>query len=160
MRLHRVILLTAAACVAAGCNPFHRSHAVQIQEDQVPVSSRWNATLATPSQFSGALQIQGSAWMAPGSGDQTLIDISITNAAPGGQHPWQVQMGACGSDHGTLGDAGDYRPLKIGGDGKASQQATVSQQMPTTGQYHVNVYASAANMSTIIACGNLAPPLG
>jgi hypothetical protein len=31
--------------------------------------------------------------------------------------------------------------------------------MPTTGSYYVDVHASATNMNTIIACGNLAPPL-
>jgi hypothetical protein len=31
--------------------------------------------------------------------------------------------------------------------------------MPTSGQYYINVHASANNMATIIACGNLAPPM-
>lgn len=159
MKAHQFVLIAAAAFVAA-CNPFHRSHAVQIQRSEIPVGSRWNATLATPGDLAGAVQIQGSAWMAPGSDTQTLISIAITNVAPGGQHPWDVQMGSCGNDQGVLGQSDVYRPLKIGGDGKAAQQVTLSQRMPTTGQYHVNVYASPTNMGTVIACGNLAPPLG
>jgi hypothetical protein len=30
--------------------------------------------------------------------------------------------------------------------------------LPKEGAFFVNVHASAANMNTIVACGNLAPP--
>jgi hypothetical protein len=30
--------------------------------------------------------------------------------------------------------------------------------LPKTGDYFVNVHASAKNMKSIVACGNLAPP--
>ena len=48
--------------------------------------------------------------------------------------------------------------LKVGGDGKAHAEADLPIPMPPAGQYFVNVHASAKNMATIVACGNLAPP--
>ena len=46
----------------------------------------------------------------------------------------------------------------MNGDGKADADAILPLVMPRTGQYFVNVHASASNMGTIVACGNLAPP--
>jgi hypothetical protein len=90
--------------------------------------------------------------------NQTKAHVEITNAAPGGRHPWHVHRGQCGTDMGILGPADAYHVLKVSGDGKAQDDATLPVPLPTTGQYFVNVHASAQNMSTIVACGNLAPP--
>ena len=144
--------------MASACNPFHRSHAVEIQNSGVPIGSRWNATLATPTQLAGAVQVQGTAWMAP-NGDHTRAYVSISNAAPGGVHPWHVHEGQCGSNGKIVGPATAYPPLKVGGDGTATAQAELPMPLPDSGAYYVNVHASADNMGTIIACGNLAPPI-
>jgi hypothetical protein len=69
-----------------------------------------------------------------------------------------VHIGSCGSDQGILGPANGYPPLKVNGDGRADADAVLPIELPRQGQYFVNVHASAANMSTIVACGNLAPP--
>jgi hypothetical protein len=47
----------------------------------------------------------------------------------------------------------------VNGDGKATATADLPVAMPMSGQYYINVHASASNMATIIACGNLAPPM-
>jgi hypothetical protein len=59
---------------------------------------------------------------------------------------------------GVLGPADAYKPLKVGGDGEAKADADLPIPMPAVGNYFVNVHASAQNMGTIVACGNLAPP--
>ena len=89
---------------------------------------------------------------------QTRAHVEVSNAVPGGQHPWHVHRGQCGSDQGVFGPADAYKPLKVSGDGRASENATLSVALPKSGSYFVNVHASAKNMSTIVACGNLAPP--
>jgi hypothetical protein len=58
----------------------------------------------------------------------------------------------------VLGPADAYPILKVGGNGQADADADLALPLPTTGQYFINVHASAANMGTILACGNLAPP--
>jgi hypothetical protein len=69
-----------------------------------------------------------------------------------------VHRGQCGSDKGIFGPADAYPPLKVEGDGRASATARLETPYPKTGEYFVNVHASAKNMHTIVACGNLAPP--
>ena len=149
-----VALIAAAALVGCG------GHAVKIDPKAQPVNNRWNAVLATPAGLAGAIQVRGSGWLAadPKDSGQSRAHVEITNAAPGGLHPWHIHRGQCGNDMGVLGPADAYKPLKVGGDGEAKADATLPVPMPAAGEYFVNVHASAQNMSTIVACGNLAPP--
>jgi len=125
-----------------------------------PVTDRWNATLASPSELAGAVQVRGSGWMGHKEKDeaQTHAHVAISNASPGGQHPWHVHRGRCGADQGIFGPAESYPLLKVGGNGRASAKAQLAVPTPKTGEYFVNIHASVKNMRTIVACGNLAPP--
>jgi hypothetical protein len=69
-----------------------------------------------------------------------------------------VHRGQCGSDQGILGPADAYKPLKVEGNGRASASAELPVALPKAGDFFVNVHASARNLKTIVACGNLAPP--
>ncbi|HEX3273594.1 MAG TPA: hypothetical protein VHR43_01960 [Gemmatimonadales bacterium] len=151
MRLCFAILIAAGL---AGCG----GHSVKIDPNAQPVATRWNALLTTPAGLAGALQIRGMGWM--GGKDESKVEahVEITNASPGGRHPWHVHLGQCGTDRGILGDAKAYPILKVGGDGKADADAELDVPLPLQGQYFVNVHASPTNMGTIVACGNLAPP--
>ena len=104
------LLLSALAATACG-------HAVQINPKAEPVGNRWNASLATPAGLSGAIQVTGTAWMAPNEKDPstTRVHVSIANASPGGLHPWHVHRGQCGTDQGIVGPPDSYHPLKVGG---------------------------------------------
>jgi hypothetical protein len=144
--------LSAAACGGG--------RGVEIDPNRELVGSRWNATLATPNQLAGAVQVKGTGWMAGEEGDtsRTRAFVALQNAVPGGEHPWHVHLGQCGNDRGILGPADAYEPLRVGGNGEAEASAELPLAVPVSGQYFVNVHASRNNMGTIIACGNLAPP--
>ncbi len=161
MRRSRLFTAAVAATLAtAGCNPFHKN-ANEIKRSDVPVGERWNATLATPSGLAGAVQVRGSGYLArgdsPSSNSKAVIHVS--NATPGGIHPWQVRNGQCGNDSPIVGDQSSYPNLKIDNDGTAQGSANLNIPFPTSGDYSLQVMASASNMGTVIACGNLAPPV-
>ena len=82
----------------------------------------------------------------------------MTNAVPGGLHPWELHLGQCGADQGVFGSAADYKAIQIGKDGQGTAAATVSMPTPTYGNYFVLLHASSGNRETVIACGNMAPP--
>ena len=157
-----VLVISAGALVAAACNPFRspfkQAPVVEVTRD-ANANSRWNATPASPANLAGAVQMKGSAAMTPGSnaGD-TKVSIDLSNASPGGVHPWQLRRGQCGIDDGTFGPADAYKSLTVSDQGTASGSVTVPLVMPTTGSLFVSVGASSANPETIVACGNLAPP--
>ncbi len=154
--------LTAIVALAA-CNPFRspikQDPVVAVSAHDVNANARWNGRLVSPADLAGAVQMQGSASMTPGlHSDDTRIALELSNATPGGVHPWQIHSGQCGSDMGVFGSASDYPPLKVGDNGTATSNATVSAMMPSQGSYYASVGASASNPETIVACGNLAPP--
>jgi hypothetical protein len=157
MRHSGVATLLALAVASAACG---RGGGVEIDPNRELVGSRWNASLSTPTQLAGAVQLKGTGWMAGEEDDttKTVAFAAIQNAVPGGEHPWHVHLGQCGSDRGILGPANAYEPLKVDGDGEAESRAELPLPLPVAGQYFINVHASRNNMGTIIACGNLAPP--
>lgn len=157
MKAHIAVGLILFALAGTSCGG---RKAVEINPNSQPVATRWNGTLSTSSELVGVVQIRGSAWMGADEKDQnrTRARTDISNAVPGAVHPWHVHRGQCGSDQGILGPADAYKPLEVGGSGRAGSEAVLPIPTPSTGDYFVNVHASARNMGTIVACGNLAPP--
>jgi hypothetical protein len=98
----------------------------------VPMS-KWTTTLAPVNEASGA----------------------VTGTAERAIRPWHVHHGQCGQGGAILGSASDYPPIKIGPGGTGSATATLDVATPATGDYLVNVHASAADLQTIVACGDL-----
>lgn len=152
-----VTLTTLAAIV--GCNPFASQQRVgRIDPENSSANTRWNATLSTPGGMTGAVDVHGVASLSAHGSGKSVASISISNAAPSGLHPWHVYRGQCGDDGAVVGSATSYPLLNVDKDGTARSAATLPLELPTTGTYYVAVNASAANMQTVVACGNLAPP--
>ncbi len=147
-----------ATIIATGaCNPFHKP-ANEIKVQDIPVGERWNATLSTPSGLQGAVQVHGTGYLARDPNGSKAV-IHISNATPGGVHPWSIRSGLCGNaDNPVFGDPSAYPNLKIDKDGTAQTSGVLSAPFPTSGEYSLEIRASPSNMGTIIACGNLAPP--
>jgi len=163
MNRSRYLALAGAALTIAACNPFRspfkQSPVVQVSAGDVNANTRWNAVLATPAGLAGAVQIKGVATMAPGSNSaNTAASVNLSNATPGGLHPWQLHRGQCGADDGIWGNPDAYKVLKVDDNGRATGSATVPGVMPMTGLDYVRVNRPSANLETIVACGNLAPP--
>ena len=161
MVTRRILTVALPLFVLAACNPFRREPAVQVSTQDATLNTRWHGNLASPSSLAGAVQMNGTASMAPNSDSTgTEIRLDLANAAPGGVHPWSAHWGQCGngSSSGMLGSSEAYEPIKVGSDGRATGTANLSMQTPRSGSYFVVIYASVANDRLIVACGNLAPP--
>jgi len=156
--LQITVAITTLAAIAA-CNPFAtRPKVGQIDPDNSSANKGWNATLSTPGAMTGAVDFRGSASLVAHGTGKTVATVTISNAAPSGEHPWHVYQGQCGDNGIVVGSATAYPPLTVNGDGTATAMATLPLELPTSGHYYVVVNASAANMQTVLACGNLAPP--
>lgn len=157
MKAHTVAGWIASGLMLASCGG---RQPVEITPNTEATATRWNGTLSTPPELAGVVAISGTAWMGPDekNADRTRAQVEISNAVPGGVHPWHVHRGRCGSDQGILGPPDAYKPLKVESNGRANSTAGISVPFPRTGEYFVNVHASSKNLSTIVGCGNLAPP--
>jgi len=158
MKAHTVPSLLLAVFAAASCGGGRQ--AVEINPSAQPIGPRWNGTLSTPASLAGALQIGGRSWMGADekNAGKTQAHVEIANAAPGGVHPWHIHRGRCGADQGIVGPTDSYKPLKVDNGGRATAKVSLPLPLPRTGEHYVDVHASAANMGTAVACGNLAPP--
>jgi hypothetical protein len=161
MSTPRLFAVTLAVVATAACNPFNRGQAVEMTTADATLNTRWHANLASPASLSGAVQMNGSASMAPDeNGTHTIVSLDLANATPGGVHPWGMHRGQCGAggDQGVFGPDNAYKVMEVDADGTAKGKATISMEIPRSGDYFVVVRASNANLGTVVACGNLAPP--
>ena len=109
--VHRWSAALAAAIVMSACGLIGGSSS-NVEPRELPVGERWNATLATPSTLSGAVQVSGTGWLGAGPDRNTSrAYVRITNAAAGGLHPWHVHRGRCGADQGIFGPPADRKSV-------------------------------------------------
>jgi hypothetical protein len=156
--IRSTVALTALATIAA-CNWFANKPKVgQIDPENASPHPAWNATLSTPGGVAGAVDFHGTATLVAHGSGTSVATITITNAAPGGVHPWHVYRGQCENAGPAVGSATAYAPLTVDGAGTAHAAATLPLDLPISGFYYVAVNASAAHMQTVVACGNLIPP--
>ena len=155
----RSLALVATALTLGACSVFQSKSAVEMTTADATLNSSWHARIASPSELAGAVQMNGSASMAPGvKRGTTEILMKLGNTSPGGVHPWAIHLGQCGSDKGVFGAPEDYPPLRVGADGTGSSRAIVALDTPNGGDYFVSVQASPSNQELTVACGNLAAP--
>ena len=85
------VISLGGALLLASCGG---RRAASIDASELGVGTRWNAILSTPSDLVGAVQVQGTGWMAAAEDmDRTRAGITLTNATPGGEHPQQQDGG-------------------------------------------------------------------
>lgn len=151
--------LALAALTLGACSMLKSKPAVEMSTADVNLNSSWHASIASPPDLAGAVQMSGTASMAPGTKrGTTQVLLNIGNTSPGGVHPWAIHLGQCNSDQGVFGDPQNYPPLRVGSDGTGLSNATVAINTPISGSYFVSVQASPANSELTVACGNLAAP--
>ena len=149
--------LVAVALVLTACA---KPPVAELSPGIDPVSTRWNAILATPEAMRGIIQGQGRAWATSvDAGRRTKVNVEMSNMVPGGVHPWIIRTGQCGMGGSEVLSVTDSHQLKIGDDGKAAADVTTDSPFQNSGQYMIAVLASSENRDQVIACGNLAPPV-
>lgn len=156
-QIRRSAALVVAALALGACSV--PKPADRVSATDVTLNSSWHANIASPPDLAGAVQMSGSASMAPGrKRGTTEIVMQLGNSSPGGVHPWAIHLGQCGADEGVFGALDNYSPLSISSNGTGVSSATVALDTPTAGNYFVSVQASAANRELTVGCGNLAAP--
>jgi hypothetical protein len=159
MKSSQSLALVPVALILGACSMLEPKPAVEMSAADVNLNTRWHASVASPAELAGAVQMSGSASMSPGSKQGTThVMLKVANSSPGGLHPWAIHLGQCGADGGVFGALDNYQPLSVSSDGTGLSSAIVKLETPTTGNYFVSVQASAANSGMTVACGNLAAP--
>ena len=113
---------------------------------------KWTATL---NSMNGST-VKGTASLAPGTASgASVATASITGGKSGSTYPWHIHTGTCAAGGGVFGTGAAYKPIMAGADGSGTSTANLTAAAPTTGDFHVNIHASAQDMKTLVACGDL-----
>jgi hypothetical protein len=86
---------------------------------------------------------------------RTEVSVSLNGAVPNASHPWHVHEGGCNSGGVIVGDSTAYPVLQVGSTGAAAANVNLSLMLNEAMDYYVDVHASASDMQTIVACGDL-----
>ena len=90
----RSLALLAAALTLGACTAPQPKLVDEVSGADVNLNSRWHATIASPAELAGAVQMNGSASMAPGVKQETTqVVLKLGNTSPGGIHPWAIHRG-------------------------------------------------------------------
>lgn len=130
-----------------------------------PATGEVDLDLENPAQqgedWTGSLTGQGPGTNITGTfkalalDGRTEVTVSLNGAVPNSTHPWHVHEGACNSGGMIVGDSTIYQPLQVGSTGTAAGNANLSMELNEATDYYIDVHASASDMQTIIACGDL-----
>lgn len=142
--------LTLTACVRTRTDPATGTVDVDL-ESPAQRGEEWEGAIRGMNMYS-AMTGTARARVVEGVAD---ISVTLSGGTPGQTHPWHLHEGKCGSGGAIVGDAYAYSPVTIGADGKATATARIQKTLNEAMDYHVNFHASASEMSTIIACGEI-----
>ena len=85
----------------------------------------------------------------------TEVEVKLIGDVAGSVRPWHIHTGSCAASGGVFGGARAYTPITIDAKGNGMAKVTLPVAMADTGKYYVNIHESSANMSKIVACGDL-----
>jgi Cu-Zn family superoxide dismutase len=111
--------------------------------------------MGTVSGLDGAKTTGTGMMMATADGAGTDVTLDLKGETASVTRPWHVHLGTCAKGGGVFGGGRAYTPITVDDKGNGSAKATLMVAVPDTGTYHINVHESSANMSKIVACGDL-----
>lgn len=96
----------------------------------------------------------GTATAVP-MADGTHVTARLSGGSGGGEHPWHVHRGTCGSNGPIVGAASDYPVLRPDAQGDATAEAHINVALDPGGSYYVNIHQAPDDLGTIVGCGPL-----
>jgi hypothetical protein len=134
--------ILAAALVSLGC--------ARQAEDPRPIAGSWFAEIEVvgPHGHGGFATVS----LVPDTG--TRANVTLTGGSAGGDHPWHVHQGRCGSDGAIIGDPSKYPHLRPDESGNASATTLLEPRLDPDGTYYVAIHQSGEDDSEV-GCGDL-----
>jgi hypothetical protein len=98
----------------------------------------------------------GSASWRQGDGPEvSVVDLSFTYGGTERELSWAILFGRCRSASLPILPVSSFPEIDFTGGGTIRVQAKLSLELPTTGQYHLNVYTTrTGDESAVVACGD------
>jgi hypothetical protein len=145
-----VTLVVSAACVRTRTDPVTGRMDVDV-ESPLKKGEDWSAKMTGQGAFASAT---GQARAGVLKGEST-ISVNVTGLTPGAIHPWAVFEGKCGTTGALFGSPGLYPPITVNERGIAEGVARIPAALDEAKKYHVRLYVSPTETSSVAVCGDL-----
>lgn len=98
----------------------------------------------------------GSAsWRQGDTPTLSVVDLTFNYGGRERELAWGIFVGRCRSASVPIAPVSNFPEIELIGGGAARVQAQLSVELPTSGQYHLNVYRDRSSQeSAIVACGD------
>lgn len=153
----RTVGAVALMAVCAACAG-HSSSGPAVQ--LTPATAKWSGSLVTMSGSpSGArsTKVNGTVVMIadPSYPSRTKIDMQIGYTQRNASVNWALLTERCGAGAPVL-PITSFSPIDVGPSGRTTVSETLPLEIPTSGNYHVNIYAGRqASQADVVGCAEL-----
>jgi hypothetical protein len=152
MRSYMVWAVVTAAMVSACAQRMTRESGGDVAVDtRSGTGGTWDSQLRG---MNGWERVRGSAFAQP-KDNGTRVAVTIERGFAGSNYGWDVREGTCAAPGRVVGDTTIYPTLFIGEDERDSKVADIVLPLERGKSYIVNIYATAVERATTIACGAL-----
>ena len=148
MRAQRTIVMAMVAMVAVGCS----GRVARESGGDIDISSTsadWGGGVRG---IGGWADLRGSVYARPTDTGMT-VSLTIERGIPGAAYSWELLEGTCGSQGRPLAEISTFPGIFLDDTGRGFAVGALPTKLAPDRQYYINVYTSAQQRDTPIACG-------
>jgi hypothetical protein len=112
-----------------------------------------NVAMRTQSRIYGNVELVAVEGETP----RSRVRLTFTSQTGGTSYTaqWAVLQGRCGTGSLPVMAIDNFPQIEVGSNGRAQLDTELSLGVPTTGEYHINVYVGGQQLDNVITCANL-----
>lgn len=124
---------------------------------------KWSSTIkmvhedrinASPDSLRGR-SFGSATWKAGDTPDLSVVDLTFTYGGQERDLSWAILFGRCRSASLPVLPISAFPELEVTGGGAARATANLQMALPTSGQYHVDIYSDRiGGEEAVVACGD------
>ena len=107
-------------------------------------------------------RIYGTAELAPVEGNpsrsRARLRFSVQTDGTSFTVQWALVSGRCGSGAIPVAPLENFPVIEVGSNGRAQLDDELALQLPSSGDYHVNVYLGGQNLDQVFTCAIITTP--
>jgi len=124
----------------------------------------WNVTIRSvphprfdqPDSSARERSYGSAVWSRGERPSLSKVSITFSYGGPERSLSWAILFGNCGTGSMTLLPISNFPEIEVGSGGHADVEATLTLELPTSGNYHLDIYRDRqGSPESVVGCGNL-----
>jgi len=112
-----------------------------------------NVAMRTQSRIYGNVELVAVEGETP----RSRVRLTFTTQTGGTSYTaqWALLQGRCGTGSLPVMAIDNFPQIEVGSNGRAQLDTELALGVPSTGEYHINVYVGGQQLDNVITCANL-----